>query len=88
MKNIISAILLLSLFTACQNAPSKDGAQATAIDEKSAPDLATKRYIGLLSHGSAGTFFRPCGRDSTRWAVIDSTDEAIDLYKKNISIWL
>ena len=80
MKNICSLILLLSLFTACQNAPSKDN-KTDVINEKVKPDNKVQRYIGLFSYGSKGSFFRPCGRDSTRWAVIDSSNEMVSRYK-------
>ena len=73
-------MLLLSLFTACHNAPSKDN-KADVVDEKSKPDDKVQRYIGLFSYGSKGSFFRPCGRDSARWAVIDSSGEMAMRYK-------
>ncbi len=74
---MLCAILLL---TACKNDP-KPPQQTAAGNTKSEADPTIKRYIGLLSHGSEGTFFRPCGRDSTRWSVIDSSGEAVKRYK-------
>lgn len=82
MKNIIFSLLLIGFFAACQDAPTQNNTTAANVaDTKSAPDTVVKRYIGLLSHGSAGLFFRPCGRDSTRWAVVDVTGEAVAKYK-------
>ena len=80
MKNIYLFLYAISLLTACKNDP-KPPQQTVAVDTKSEADPTIKRYIGLLSHGSKGTFFRPCGRDSTRWSVIDSSGEAVKLYK-------
>ena len=80
MKNIYLFLYAISLLTACKNDP-KPTQQTAAVDTKSEADPTIKRYIGLLSHGSKGTFFRPCGRDSTRWSVIDSSGEAVKLYK-------
>lgn len=80
MKNMFLFLYAISLLTACKNDP-KPQQQTVAVDKKSEADPTIKRYIGLLSHGSEGTFFRPCGRDSTRWSVIDSSGEAVKLYK-------
>ena len=81
MQNLIIGLFFTIALLSCQESPIKENVQATVIDTKSAPDVEVKRYIGLLSQGNAGTFFRPCGRDSTRWAVEDVTGELASKYK-------
>ncbi len=81
MKYLFIGLFFTISFLSCQESASKENKQAVAVDTKSAPDAEVKRYIGLLSHGTGGTFFRPCGRDSTRWAVEDVTGEIAAKYK-------
>lgn len=81
MKYLVISLFFTIFLISCQESSNKDNKQLSTAETKSAPDAEVKRYIGLLSHGSAGTFFRPCGRDSTRWAVEDATGELVAKYK-------
>jgi uncharacterized membrane protein len=80
MKNTLF-FLFLFLF-ACKNDPPPKQKPVAVVDAKTLPDPTVKRYIGLLSHGTAGTTFRPCGKDETHWAIEDPSGEAIKRYKK------
>ena len=78
------SIVLLLLITACDS--KTNTSEKSAIDVSTKPDgtkadTEVKRYIGLFSYSSKGSFFRPCGRDSTMWAVVDSSGEMINRYK-------
>ena len=81
MKYLFMGLFFTISLLSCQESASKENKQAVVVDTKSTPDAEVKRYIGLLSHGTGGTFFRPCGRDSTRWAVEDVTGEIAAKYK-------
>ena len=81
--NIISIALLL-LIIACEsktNTSEKSVTEAVVKPDGTKADTEVKRYIGLFSYGSKGSFFRPCGRDSTMWAVMDSSGEMATRYK-------
>jgi uncharacterized membrane protein len=82
MKNSILIFVTFSVFTACKNEAKPPQKKETVVDAKSLPDPTVKRYIGLLSHGTKGTFFRPCGKENTLWAVEDASGEAATRYKK------
>ena len=81
--NLISIALLL-LIIACEsktNTSEKSVTEAVVKPDGTKADTEVKRYIGLFSYGSKGSFFRPCGRDSTMWAVMDSSGEMATRYK-------
>jgi uncharacterized membrane protein len=82
MKKISLFLLMCIFICACNNTPKKTADSVPKVDTKTAPNDTVRTYIGLISHGSAGSFFRPCGRDSTRWAIVDSTGKMIETYKK------
>ncbi len=81
--NIFSITLLL-LIIACDsktNTSEKSTTEAAAKTDGTQADTEVKRYIGLFSYGSKGSFFRPCGRDSMMWSVVDSSGEMVTRYK-------
>ena len=82
MKNSILIIIIFTVFTACKNETKTPQNAVAVTDTKGAPDPTVKRYIGLLSHGTKGTFFRPCGKENTLWSVEDASGEATKRYKK------
>lgn len=82
MKNLTLFSFLFITLYACNNAPKQPEKSLETVDAKFAADPEVKRYNGVFSYGSAGSFFRPCGRDSTRWAIVDSTGKMIETYKK------
>jgi uncharacterized membrane protein len=81
MKNSTLIFIIFSIFTACKNEAKPPQKAEAVVDTKSLPDPTVKRYIGLLSHGTKGTFFRPCGKENTLWGVEDASGEAIKRYK-------
>jgi hypothetical protein len=82
MKKISLFLLIIISLNACNDTSKTPSDNVSNVDIKTAPNDTVRTYIGLISHGSAGSFFRPCGRDSTRWAIVDSTGKMIDTYKK------
>ena len=85
MKKIaLLSIALLLLIIACDsktNTSEKSATDAVVKPDGTQADTEVKRYIGLFSYGSKGSFFRPCGRDSTMWSVMDSSGEMATRYK-------
>ena len=79
MKKIFLILFVLNI-VACKN-ETKPKEQAPVVDTKTAANPQVKRYIGLFSFGTAGSYFRPCGLDSTRWAVIDSSGDMVKKYR-------
>lgn len=78
------SIALLLIVMACDsktNTSKKSATDAITKPDGTKADTEMKRYIGLFSYGSKGSFFRPCGRDSMRWSVVDSSGEMIARYK-------
>jgi uncharacterized membrane protein len=83
MKNVIQSLFVMSFLVACKNDPPPKQKPVPVVDAKTLPDPTVKRYIGLLSHGTAGTSFRPCGiKEETHWAIEDASGEAVKRYKK------
>ena len=78
------SIALLLVIMACDsktNTSEKSATDAVVKPDGTQADTEVKRYIGLFSYGSKGSFFRPCGRDSTMWSVVDSSGEMATRYK-------
>ena len=83
ITNLFSIVLLL-MTIACDsktNISEKSATDVAAKPDGTQADTVVKRYIGLFSYGSKGSFFRPCGRDSTMWSVVDSSGEMATRYK-------
>lgn len=83
-KNHLLSITISILLMACNsgnNTSEKSTTEAATKPDGTKADTEVKRYIGLFSYGSKGSFFRPCGRDSARWSVIDSSREMAMRYK-------
>lgn len=83
-KSYLLPFALLFLLMACgskSNTTDNSGSDVANSMDMTKPDLEVKRYVGLFSFGSKGSFFRPCGRDSMVWTVVDSSGEMEKLYK-------
>ncbi len=80
----LSSIALLLLIIACDtktNTSEKSTTDVAAKPDGTKANTEVKRYIGLFSYGSKGSFFRPCGRDSMMWSVVDSSGKMAAKYK-------
>ncbi len=85
MLKIYPFLLLFFLLYACQsNSKETNNKVLENQNPLSQPNAEVKRYVGLLSMGSAGAYFRPCINAQTLWAVVDSSGQAIAAQHKKV----